>query len=239
MKPLYIIPARGGSKGLPDKNIRMLGGKPLIAWSIEAARQAALTLGGTIMLSTDSEKIALEAINAGVNVPWLRPAELATDTASSRAVMLHAMYMADAHGIEYDVVILLQPTSPLRTAQDILTAADIYSTSPGTDMVVSVCVSDDNPYYNLFETDKAGNLHVCKGNGLLTRRQDAPLVYKYNGAVYVIRPESLRNKELGAFERRMPYVMPADRSIDIDSLRDLERAEEILRQGRSHGADAT
>lgn len=230
MKPLYIIPARGGSKGLPDKNIRQLGGKPLIEWSIRAAREASEILGGTLMVSTDSERIADIVRSAGVNVPWLRPAELATDTASSRAVILHAMDMAVKDGIEFDTVILLQPTSPLRTAQDILTAADIYSTTPGVEMVVSVCESEDNPYYNLFETDTEGNLHICKGSGLLTRRQDAPKVYKYNGAVYVIRPESLIDKELGAFEYRFPYVMPVERSVDIDSERDLLRAEDLLKQ---------
>ncbi len=226
MKPLYIIPARGGSKGIPRKNIKELCGKPLIAYTIEAALKASARTGGYILLSTDDSEIADTARRYGLRVDYMRPAELATDTAGSREVMLDAMDWANGQRIDYDTVVLLQPTSPLRTADDIAGAEALYD---GTaDMVVSVCVSDANPYYNLFETSADGTLHVCKGDGLITRRQDAPTVYEYNGAVYVINPRSLRSMPLGAFPVRIPYLMPASRSIDLDTPADWARAEALI-----------
>lgn len=227
MKPLFIIPARGGSKGIPRKNIRPLNGKPLIAYTIEEAFKAREILGGHIMLSTDDEEIAETAACYGLESRYRRPAELATDNAGSREVMLHAMQAASDEGIDYDCVILLQPTSPLRTAADICAAAELYSKQE-CDMIVSVTTAPCNPYYDLFETQADGTLHVCKGDGLLTRRQDAPKVYLYNGAVYVINPESLKKMSLGEFPRRLPYFMKPGRSIDLDTPADWETAEKII-----------
>lgn len=233
--PLFIIPARGGSKGIPDKNIVPLAGRPLIAYSIDAAKEASLRLtghGGSdhIIISTDSERIAGAARSEGVDVPFLRPANLATDTAGSREVILHAMDWADSHGIEYNCVVLLQPTSPFRRADHILGALRLYN--PATvDMVVSVCEAAANPYYNCFETDSTtGYLHISKGDGLLTRRQDAPRAWEYNGAVYVINPESIREMPLGAFPRRIPFEMSRQESIDIDTPLDLEIARIMITQ---------
>ena len=118
MTPLYIIPARGGSKGIPRKNIKLLGGRPLIAYSIDAARAAGAP-DSSIILSTDDAEIADTARSLGLEVEYMRPAHLATDTAGSREMMLDAMDWADSRGIAYDCVVLLQPTSPLRTADDI------------------------------------------------------------------------------------------------------------------------
>lgn len=226
MTPLYIIPARGGSKGIPRKNIRPLGGKPLIVYTIEAAQAALAATGGYILLSTDDAEIAEVARAAGLETDYMRPEALGADTTGSREVMLDAMDWADSRGIAYDTVVLLQPTSPLRTAEDILGAIALHT--PGTDMTVSVCEADANPYYNLFETDAEGNLHISKGDGLITRRQDAPPVLQYNGAVYVIEPASLRAMPLGAFPRRRPYVMPSSRSIDLDTPADWAAAEIII-----------
>ncbi|MDE6207501.1 MAG: acylneuraminate cytidylyltransferase family protein [Muribaculaceae bacterium] len=231
MKPLYIIPARGGSKGIPHKNIKSLGGRPLIAYTIDCATEAAKHIGGTIVLSTDDEDIAATARECGLDVEYLRPAELGLDTTGSREVMLDVMDWADSKGIEYNCVVLLQPTSPLRTYDDIEMSLVLFSDD--VDMVVSVCPSDDNPYYNLFECTADGTLKVCKGDGLYTRRQDVPQVYKYNGAVYVIRPESLREMPMGAFPKRIPYYMPAVRSIDLDTPDDWQRAEQIIRDMKS------
>lgn len=229
MKPLYIIPARGGSKSIPRKNIRPLGGKPLIAYTIAAALEATAQLGGHVMLSTDDTEIASVARSCGLTVDYMRPASLGLDTTGSREVMLDAMDWATAHGICYDCVILLQPTSPLRTAGHILEAAQLYDDavrrSEHVDMVTSVCPSGVNPYYNLFETDADGYMHVCKGHGLYTRRQDCPEVYQQNGAVYVINPQSLRKMNLGEFPRRIPHIMPAECSIDLDTPADWEAAE--------------
>lgn len=231
MEPLYIIPARGGSKGIPHKNIKLLCGKPLIAYTIDSAVEACRRNGcGYILVSTDDAEIAEVARSCGVSVDYMRPASLAGDTIGSREVMLDAMEWADANGIRYNCVVLLQPTSPFRTADDITAAEKLYGND--VDMVVTVCESAANPYYNLFELNSDGTLRISKGDGLLTRRQDAPKVYEYNGAVYVINPASLRKMPLGAFPRRIPCLMSKERSIDLDTLADWELAEYSLKINR-------
>lgn len=227
MTPLYIIPARGGSKGIPRKNIKPLHGRPLIAYTVDVAMKCAAR-GGYILLSTDSDEIANVGRRLGLTVDYMRPAALATDSSGSREMMIDAMDWADAHGVEYDCVVLLQPTSPLRNVSDVNGAIELYDDS--IDMVVSVCQTDANPYYNCFETDADGFLHVSKGDGLLTRRQDAPAAWEYNGAVYVINPVSLRRSPLGGFSRRVPFEMPKERSVDIDSPLDWMLAECIMAQ---------
>lgn len=230
MKPLFIIPARGGSKGIPGKNIKALAGKPLLAWTADVALELAQD-STHILLSTDSEEIAAVGASCGIPTEYRRPAEFATDTASSRSFILDAMKWARQQGIEFDSIVLLQPTSPFRTADDVRRALDLYyNIHPDADMVVSVCQAAANPYYNLFETSgEDGTLHVCKGDGLFTRRQDCPTVWEYNGAVYVIRPESLEKMELGAFPRRYPCPMPRERSLDLDTPEDWLRAEEAAK----------
>ncbi len=227
MTPLYIIPARGGSKGIPRKNIKPLCGKPLIAYSIENALALAADKRH-IIVSTDDEEIASVAESCGVPVPYRRPAELATDKSGSREVMLDAMRWADEQGIAYDCVVLLQPTSPLRTVADIEQALSLYNSE--LDMVVSVAEALSNPYYTCFETTDEGYLHISKGDGLYTRRQDCPKVWEYNGAVYVINPASLRAHALGEFKRRVPSIMDRNRSIDLDTLTDWMIVETILGQ---------
>ena len=214
LNPLYIIPARGGSKGIPHKNIKPLAGRPLIAYTIAVARELCSD-PRRILLSTDDAGIAAVAEGLGLPVPYMRPADLATDTAGSREVMLDAMRYADEAGIAYDCVVLLQPTSPLRTAADVRAAMALYT--PDVDMVVSVEPAACNPYYNCFETGPDGTLHISKGDGLLTRRQDAPEAWTFNGAVYVINPVSLRAMPMGAFPKRIPSPMPAEHSIDLDT----------------------
>ena len=223
--PLYIIPARGGSKGIPHKNIKPLAGRPLIAYTIAVARELCSD-PRRILLSTDDAGIAAVAEGLGLPVPYMRPADLATDTAGSREVMLDAMRYADEAGIAYDCVVLLQPTSPLRTAADVRAAMALYT--PDVDMVVSVEPAACNPYYNCFETGPDGTLHISKGDGLLTRRQDAPEAWTFNGAVYVINPVSLRAMPMGAFPKRIPSPMPAEHSIDLDTPRDWVIAEALM-----------
>lgn len=232
MRYLYLIPARGGSKGIPGKNIKPLGGVPLIGHSIRHALKAGAPRED-IVVTTDSEEIASIARQEGANVPFLRPAELASDTASSRDAILHALDTLSESGKHYDAVVVLQPTSPLRREEDILNAISAYENAieragdpaelPG--MAVSVCEARTNPYYSAFEADESGFLHVSKGDGLFTRRQDAPEVWEFNGAVYVINPEALRHNEISRLPNILPVVMPAERSIDLDTLDDWERAE--------------
>lgn len=222
MKPLVVIPARGGSKGIPDKNIKLLGGKPLIHYTIEAARE--VFPDEVICVSTDSERIKAVAEETGLKVPFLRPAHLATDTAGTHEVLLHALEHAEQKGYQPDIVVLLQPTSPFRTAQHIIGALELYH--PGIDMVVSVKETKSNPYYVLFEEDEDGYLHKSK-EGDFTRRQDCPRVWELNGAIYIINSKSLR---LGYFETYIKikkYAMSEKSSVDIDTQIDFRLAEAL------------
>lgn len=232
LSPIFVIPARGGSKGIPRKNIRPFLGKPLIAYSVEQAIECCENLGldrGRIIVSTDSPEIAETARQAGAPAPHHRPDELATDKSGSREVILDAMEEARRRGIDFDCVVLLQPTSPLRTVSDITGTMELFDRER-PDMAVSVKEAGANPYYNLFETDSEdGSLKVCKGDGLITRRQDAPQAWEYNGAVYVIDPEAIEKYPLGALPRRLPYRMDAIRSVDLDTPLDWEIAETIAR----------
>lgn len=223
MATLFLIPARGGSKGIPGKNIKPFCGKPLICHSIDHAR--ALSDDALICVSTDSEQIRRVAEDHGLHVPFLRPAELATDRSGSREVMIHALDRYRDMGVDIDRLVLLQPTSPLRTPEDIQNCLDLYT--PQLDMVVSVKEAATNPYYNAFEPDEDGYLHISKGPGTYTRRQDAPKVWEYNGAVYVINPASLRERPMGLFKHRRMYAMPAERSVDLDTPLDWLMAEQL------------
>lgn len=225
MKPLFIIPARGGSKSIPGKNIKPLAGKPLMAYSIEAALEVADT-PERVLVSTDSKEIAAVARHFGVLEPYMRPAQLATDTASTQDVLLDAMAEAERRGVDYDCVVLLQPTSPLRTPDDI--RRTLAQWNPDIDMAVTVRPAPANPYYDLFETNQDGFLRQSKGDGTLTRRQDAPPAWQLNGAVYVMTPESLRRQPIGRMMRRRPVEMPSERSLDLDTLLDWKICELLL-----------
>ncbi|MDE6340735.1 MAG: acylneuraminate cytidylyltransferase family protein [Muribaculaceae bacterium] len=224
MKTLYIIPARGGSKGIPGKNIKPFLGKPLICHAIDQARGAGAD-DADICVSTDSDEIRRVVEEHGLKVPFMRPDELATDTAGTYEVLLHALDFYEKRGKHYDRIVLLQPTSPLRRTEDIRNALALWNDD--IDMVVSVCEAATNPYYNAYETDAEGNLHISKGDGRYTRRQDAPKVWEYNGAVYVMSAAALREMHYSKFPKRRPYVMPAERSVDLDTPADWLRAEQM------------
>lgn len=221
---LYIIPARGGSKGIPGKNIKPLCGRPLIHYSIDVARS--LAPDTHIIVSTDDDAIREVAESTGLRVGYRRPAVLGGDKVGSREVILDVMDYADRNGILYNKVVLLQPTSPLRTVDDVRGCLALYS--PDVDMVVSVTEAACNPYYDCFESSADGYLRVSKGDGLITRRQDAPKAWQYNGAVYVINPRSIRQRGLGAFTRRIPFEMPRERSVDLDTPLDWMILEHIM-----------
>lgn len=221
MKILVIIPARGGSKGIPHKNIKPLAGKPLIHYTIDVARQ--IVANEDICVSTDDPEIIQCVEDYGVKVPFVRPSELATDTAGTYEVLLHALKYYEQQGKTYDVVILLQNTSPFRTPKQVKEALALYNSN--LDMVVSVKECSANPYYCVFEENEYGYLNICKGDGSITRRQDAPKVYEYNGAIYVINPKSLKEMPLYKFTKRIKYVMDEKSSLDLDTMNDWHMAE--------------
>ena len=226
MKALYLIPARGGSKGIPHKNIKQLAGKPLICYTIDAARAVAPS-DVDICVSTDDEEIIRLVEAYGLPVPFRRPDELAQDGSGTYEVILHALDYYQVQGKNYDVVVLLQPTSPFRTGVHIEEAIKLYT--PECDMVVSVAEAKTNPYYIMFQEDAEGYLqHILKGS--FTRRQDCPIVYEYNGAVYVMNVAALCAKPLSAFTKNRKYVMQASVSIDLDTLEDWKYAEFLIEQ---------
>lgn len=224
MKPLVIIPARGGSKGIPHKNIKLLGGKPLICRAIDNARSVAPD--SDICVSTDDSEIIQVVEDYGLKVPFIRPTELAADNSGTYEVLLHALSFYEQQGRTYDTIILLQPTSPFRRDEDISEALKLYS--PDIDMVVSVTEARANPYYNCFETDSDGFLHVSKGDGKYIRRQDAPKAWEYNGAIYIINSQSLKRESLGEFKRRRMYEMDELHSLDLDTPHDWRIAELLI-----------
>ncbi len=226
MNSLVIIPARGGSKGIPHKNIKPLDGKPLIYYTIDVAR--AIVSDDNICVSTDDDEIIKCVEKYNLKVPFVRPAELATDTAGTYEVLLHALNFYEKQGKQFDNIILLQNTSPFRTAEDVKKSLTLYSDD--IDMVVSVKETSSNPYYNCFEEDDNGFLQISKGNGLFTRRQDVPKAYEYNGAIYVINPKSLKEKPLGRFTKRIKYVMDDLHSVDLDNMIDWKFAEFIIKE---------
>ena len=223
MKPLVIIPARGGSKGIPQKNIKLLAGKPLVHYTIEVALE--LFIAGDICVSTDSEEIKTVAEQCGIQVPFLRPQNLATDTTNTRDVLLHAIDFYKEKN--YDTVVLLQPTSPFKTSTHVKEAMQLFTAD--TDMVVSVYETDLNPYYNLFEENGDGFLQQSKPSHI-TRRQDCPKVYAYNGAVYIIKIDSLKQQPINQFKKIIKYTMDKKSSLDIDTMEDWQLAEFYLNQ---------
>ena len=225
MKILVIIPARGGSKGIPHKNIKPFNGKPLIYYTIDCAR--AICNDEDICVSTDDAEIISVVEQYGLKVPFVRPTELATDTAGTYEVLLHALNYYELQGKHYDVVMLLQNTSPFRTAEHVKVALKLYT--PDVDMVVSGKECAANPYYCVFEENEEGYLHVCKGEGNIFRRQDAPKVYEYNGAIYIMNAETLKTTHMHKMQKRVKFVMDDLSSFDLDTMWDWQMAETLIK----------
>jgi len=231
---LGVIAARGGSKGFPGKNLRRLAGLPLIVHTILAAQQSRLL--EEFLVTTDDPAIADTAREAGAPVPFLRPPDLATDDIPIWPAVLHATEQWEkAAGRVADAVVLLQPTSPLRTAGDIDGCITRFRDSEA-DICSSVTATHDSPYFNMVEPVPGDPDLVRPCTSLMTdrsRRQDAPPVYAINGAVYVIRRSVLRDLQ-NQFRvgRYVAYEMPRTRSVDIDGPDDLEFAEWLLSRAR-------
>ena len=229
MNILGVIPARGGSKSVPRKNITPVFGRPLIAYTIAAAQQSKeLT---HFLLSSDDDEIIAVAKQYGAPVPFIRPAVLATDQAPTLPVVQHAIrYMEEQEGIIFDYVVLLQPTTPMRTAEDIDTAVKKL-VSTRADSVVSVC--DVDAYHparmRQIVDDQLVELPI-KEPKEMARRQDLPPVYIRNGAIYAVRRDLVieGNSMIGMVSR--PYVMPVEQSVNIDSPLDLLLAKHLMRE---------
>lgn len=230
---LAFVPARAGSKGLPDKNILACAGRPLIEWTIAAAK--AVRVIDDVLVSTDSEPIAAIARRAGASVPFLRPSELATDDASLGDAVKHAWRLhSSADGGRYDYVIVLQPTSPLRTADHIGKAIDHYFRSRLTDFdtLVSVCEVDRKFGWLMQGRQGAPYVDFCMSVSLVNpRRQLLQSLYLPNGAIFIVRGDRLEHGFYG--DKTLPFVMPSEDSIDVDTAEDLRRAEGLLNQ-RQH-----
>tara|TARA_B100000780_G_C21117167_1_gene452113 strand:- start:1847 stop:2527 length:681 start_codon:yes stop_codon:yes gene_type:complete len=223
LNPLIVIPARGGSKGVPGKNIKLLNGKPLINYTIEAARS--IFSDEVICVSTDDIKIKEVVEDLGLKVPFLRPQALASDTAGTYEVLLHAIEQYEKKGYFPDTLILLQATSPFRTGKQIEEALKLFDID--CEMVVSVKETKSNPYYILREENKEGWLEKSK-KANFTRRQDCPKVYEVNGAIYIMPVSVLKEKALSEFVKLRKFEMNEVSSHDIDTMFDWGFAEFIL-----------
>lgn len=232
MRVLGVVPARGGSKGIPGKNLTPLEGRPLLAWTAGAARASVLT---RVVLSTDDERIAEAGRALGLDVPFLRPGELATDDAASIDVALHALDAVEADDDPYDAVMLLQPTSPFRAAEDIDAAVRLLGAS-GADAVVSVVdVGGHHPArMKWLEGDRLVDPPFAEEVENQPRQSLRPMVIR-NGAIYLTRTAVLRRRTFKGDDCRA-LVMPAERSVNIDVPLDLVVAEALLRaDGRTDG----
>jgi CMP-N,N'-diacetyllegionaminic acid synthase len=224
MRILALIAARGGSKRLPGKNIRLLGGKPLIVWSIDVAK--ILPQICDILVSTDDTAIAEVCIEAGAYVPWLRPAELATDTASTVDVALHALDWYEAEKGPVDGILLLQPTSPFRTKSTIALGIELFS-KHRCQSVIGVSPTHANPMWML-KMDGDFLAPFIQKHGLDIRSQDLPPAYEVNGSFYLISPGELRANHSFFGSKTLPLLIESSQeTLDIDTEWDFKIAEFI------------
>lgn len=220
LKVLAVIPARANSKGLPGKNVAALAGRPLIAWSIDAA--LASTRVDRTVVSTDSEQIARTARQYGADVPFLRPAALAMDSTPGIAPLLHACQMVPGH----DLVVLLQPTSPLRLARDIDEAIE-HMIDQGADFCLGVTRVKQHPNW-LFRMDDQGLLSRYENARMKTDRQSLSPLYAPNGALYVARIPALMEQRTLTGSLTVAHEMSAERSADIDTALDLQICDYLM-----------
>ena len=227
MKVLGIIPARGGSKEIFRKNIKNLSGKPLIAWTIEAAVQAQGI--NRIIVSTEDEEIASVAEKLGADVPFIRPLELAQDNTPSIAPVLHAIEMLP----EFDWVLLLQPTSPLRSVMDIEGIIQLCCEEDAPS-AMSITEVSEHPFWMYRRDDRQRLQPLIPNRPNIRRRQDLPLAYAPNGALYLARTDWLIEHQDFISTDTLGYVMPNDRSVDLDTPLDWRWAEFLIqsRHGR-------
>lgn len=228
MRVLAIIPARGGSKGVPGKNIKLLGGKPLLQYTVERANESHLLT--RIVLSSEDASIIATAQDLGLEVPFIRPATLASDQAKSIAVVQHAVAYFEEQGVFFDAVCLLQPTSPFREKGFIDAAIEKFIQT-GVDTLLSVLPvpHEYNPHW-VFEENEIGNLFIATGEQeIISRRQELPKAFYRDGALYITKMKYI--KEGTFYGSNMGYIESnPDLHVNIDTLSDWEKAEEIVNQ---------
>ena len=228
MKVLGTICARGGSKGVKNKNVRELAGKPLIAYTVEYFKK--WRKADRIICSTDSEKIANIAKKYGAEVPFVRPAELATDDAFKLDVIQHIVkFCEEQDKTKYDIIVDLDPTAPLRKLKFLNEAFDRFVNSDANNLY-SVNRARKNPYFNMVELDENGYAHLCKKSNVV-RRQDAKTVYELNASIYIYNRDFLLKKNTLHSDKTIIYEMPDIASIDIDSELDFMFVEFLLKNG--------
>jgi len=230
LKYVALICARGGSKGLPGKNIKLFNGIPLIAWSIMIAKQEKKI--SKIIVSTDSEEIALIAKKYGAEVPFLRPKELAKDDSPEWIVWRHSLNYLKSQQYEIDGLLVLPTTAPLRNLQDINNCLDEYEKGD-VDIVITITDSHRNPYFNMVTLDKNRNSSlVIQQKNKVTTRQGAPEVYDVTTVAYVVKPQFVYDKN-GIFDGKVRAVsIPKERAIDIDTQFDFDIAEYFSKKNR-------
>jgi CMP-N-acetylneuraminic acid synthetase len=227
MNVVALICARGGSKGLPGKNIRPLAGRPLIAWSIAQAQ--AVPRIGRIIVSTDCAAIAAVAREAGAEVPFMRPAHLARDDSPEWLAWRHALsYLKESGGSYPDALVAVPATAPLRACADLESCLDVYEKGDA-DVVLTVTEARRNPYFSMVKRESDGTVSlVIPPRSAVFRRQDAPVVYDITPVAYVAKPEFVMTRD-GIFEGRVLAVqVPAERAVDIDTMFDFTVAECLL-----------
>lgn len=231
MDVVALICARGGSKGLPGKNIRPLAGKPLITWAIEQAQ--AVRRIRRVVVSTDSAEIAEVARMAGADVPFLRPAELAQDRSPEWLVWRHALeYFKVNEGRFPDALLVVPATAPLRAVQDLENCLDVYEEG-AADVVITVSDAHRSPYFNMVKVTPQGWVDlVIPQDSTVSRRQDVPVVYDMTTVGYVAKPDFVMSSS-GIFEGRVRHVhVPAERALDIDTPLDFRVAELLMAAGK-------
>jgi len=227
MNAVAIIFARGGSKGLPGKNIRLLGGKPLIAWSIEQALSIKRII--RVIVSTDSEEIAEVARQYGAEVPFIRPEKFSKDDSPEWLAWQHAIkYLMEETEVLPELMISLPATAPLRIEIDIENCLDEYEKG-GSDVIITVTDAHRNPYFNMVKTNEDGTVGILNSiDSKISRRQDAPEVYDMATVCYVVKPKFVIDNS-SIFEGRVKAVhIPSERAIDIDTLLDFQITESLL-----------
>lgn len=229
---VLTICARGGSKGVPGKNIKPILGKPLIGYTIEQAKT--LDWIDRIVVSTDNNEIKKVAEDFGLEVPFMRPAKLATDTAGKLPAIIHTVKEAEKQwGESYKIVLDLDPTSPLRNLDDIVGVVNTLTKEPNVKSVFSVCEAYKNPYFNMVEKNKNGYVELSKKpQRPILRRQDAPKVFEMNASIYAMWKKDLLAEKTFFTDKTKIYLMPRERSCDIDSQIDFDFVEFLMKKDK-------